>query len=184
MDFSEAQQLFKFASRLLMYPSEEWRQELATFVEMIESVQHRQIQDHLRQFIEWVTAQAEEELLDHYVSTFDFGKKTNLYITYIRHGETRDRGAELLALKQLYARAGFAMTDKELPDYLPLMLEFASCGPEKEVKKMLKDYSAEIGVLREQLVQVQSLYTLILDAVMIAMEEIGIERPVESGVVR
>ncbi len=47
-----------------------------------------------------------------------------MYLTYMNTGEQRERGIELLELKQHYKKSGFEVTDKELPDYLPLLLEF------------------------------------------------------------
>jgi nitrate reductase delta subunit len=178
MHYEHAQLIFGSAAYLLLYPDEEWRKRLVLCRQQVQHSEHRQIRDHLLQFITYMEEGKEEELLHHYVYTFDFGRSTNLYVTYIRQGETRDRGAELVALKQQYARAGWEMDERELPDYLPLMLEFASCADQQDVQRLLTTYGAEIAAIREQLVQVQSPYTLVLDAVLMAMEEIGIERPV------
>src|SRR5699024_11375249 len=54
--------------------------------------------------------------------------------------EQRERGLELLKIKQYYKQAGFSMTDKELPDYLPLMLEFCAQVPLQVSYNLLSYY--------------------------------------------
>lgn len=51
-------------------------------------------------------------------------------------GEQRERGIELLELKQHYKKSGLSVTDKELPDYLPLLLEFLQMQMSKTVKQL------------------------------------------------
>ena len=70
-----------------------------------------------------------EALERHYVEMFDLRRKSSLYLTYYLHGDTRRRGMALLTLNQRYRAAGWD-TDGELPDHLPVVLEFAAlAGP-------------------------------------------------------
>lgn len=66
------------------------------------------------------------QLQDEYVQTFDFDRRASLYLTYHTHGDRRQRGLELVRLKRRFAEAGLELSDRELPDYLPALLEFAS----------------------------------------------------------
>ncbi|CAM2860035.1 nitrate reductase molybdenum cofactor assembly chaperone [Salinicoccus roseus] len=59
-----------------------------------------------------------------YTQTFDFDKHTNLYMTYFKFEDQKERGQMLAKLKVLYEMFGLKMPDNELSDYLPLMLEF------------------------------------------------------------
>lgn len=59
-----------------------------------------------------------------YTQTFDFDRDTNLYMTYFKFEEQKERGQMLAKLKVLYEMFGLKMPDNELSDYLPLMLEF------------------------------------------------------------
>ncbi len=61
-------------------------------------------------------------------STFDLHKRTGLYVTFYSLGDRRERGLALLRMKKLYRAAGFEIEGHELPDYLPLMLEFAAAA--------------------------------------------------------
>ncbi len=58
-----------------------------------------------------------------------------MYVTYFNSGEQRERGIELPQLKNTYEQSGFLPTEKESPDYLPLMLEFAAIAEIEASKK-------------------------------------------------
>lgn len=64
-----------------------------------------------------------------YVQTFDFSDSTTLYLTAHELGDNRQRGAALLELRYLLRAGGFEPDGAELPDYLPLLLEFVACAP-------------------------------------------------------
>ena len=59
-----------------------------------------------------------------YTQTFDFDRDTNLYMTYFKFEDQKERGQMLAKLKVLYEMFGLKMPDNELSDFLPLMLEF------------------------------------------------------------
>ncbi|QLK86747.1 nitrate reductase molybdenum cofactor assembly chaperone [Staphylococcus sp. 17KM0847] len=59
-----------------------------------------------------------------YTDTFDFNKKTTLYMTFNKFDTQKERGQMLAKLKVLYEMFGLEMPSNELSDYLPLMLEF------------------------------------------------------------
>lgn len=67
-----------------------------------------------------------------YVETFDFSDKRTLYLTAHELGDSRKRGTALIACKQMLEQAGYELTGSELPDYLPLLLEFLAVTPEAE----------------------------------------------------
>ncbi|HEU5355594.1 MAG TPA: nitrate reductase molybdenum cofactor assembly chaperone [Actinocrinis sp.] len=103
-------------------------------------------------------------LAAHYVATFDHRKRGCLYLTYYTHGDTRKRGLALLRLKQVYAAAGLTLTDDELPDHLPVMLEFAAAHPEAG-QALLLDYRAGLELLRLDLTDTSSPWRLVLDSI-------------------
>ncbi len=65
-----------------------------------------------------------------YVATFDFSEPTALYLTAHELGDSRQRGSALLALQSMLRAAGFEPACAELPDYLPMLLEFLSSASE------------------------------------------------------
>lgn len=111
---------------------------------------------HLRGLTPTEAAQA-------YVATFDHTRRRSLHLTYYRHGDTRARGMALLALKHTYRRAGQEPPDRELPDFLPLVLEFAALAPEPG-HRVLVQCQAGLELLREALAERSDPYTPVLEA--------------------
>lgn len=104
---------FSCSSFLLSYPELGWREALTELLEEIEAIEQEDVKAELTTFIKQALHKTNDQLIDSYVYTFDFGKKTNMYLTYMNTGEQRERGIELLELKQHYKKSGFEVTDKE-----------------------------------------------------------------------
>ena len=84
-----------------------------------------------------------------YVGLFDRVRTLSLHLFEHVHGESRDRGRAMIDLVKLYERHGLDVTAKELPDYLPLFLEFRSSLPPAEARRLLAEARiAESGVRR------------------------------------
>ncbi len=103
------------------------------------------------------------ELRRAYVETFDFDRRCGLHLTYHTHGDRRQRGLELVRLKRRYAEAGLPFESTELPDYLPVLLEFAAERP-VEGTELLASFRAPLEVIRAALHDRGSLYAGVLDA--------------------
>lgn len=181
MSDSTIQQVFQLSSFLLSYPDQEFVDSLEEIVEDLELVEMSAMRDELSQFCQKARKLTSSELIATYVNTFDFGKKTNLYITYMSNGEQRERGMDLLFLKNYYQLHGFAVTDKELPDYLPVMLEFASQVDSEEFKPLFARYLDNIKEVERHLVREENLYRSIFKAILFALEEAGISRAVRRS---
>jgi nitrate reductase delta subunit len=80
-------------------------------------------------FLGWRRAQPLGELQRDHVERFELSKRGSLHLTYHLHGDSRQRGLALLRLRQAYAEAGWDADPVELPDFLPMMLEFAALEP-------------------------------------------------------
>jgi nitrate reductase molybdenum cofactor assembly chaperone NarJ/NarW len=106
-----------------------------------------------------------------YVETFDFDRRATLYLTFHTHGDRRQRGLELVRLKRRYAEAGFTLGDGELPDYLPVLLEFAALEPE-EGEELLNGCRATLELIRARLHDLRSPYTDLLDALVSALPKL------------
>lgn len=93
-----------------------------------------------------------------YVATFDYTRRCAPYLTYFSYGDTRKRGAALVAVKQAYRRAGVELTDAdaELPDHLGVVLEFGSAVDAEAALKLLLDHRAGLEVLRLALAEARS----------------------------
>lgn len=102
------------------------------------------------------------ELQERYVFLFDRTRSLSLHLFEHVHGESRDRGQAMVDLRALYERSGFVPDERELPDYLPMFLEFLSLRPEGEARTLLAEPLAVIAALRERLSRRTSSYAWVL----------------------
>jgi nitrate reductase delta subunit len=116
----------------------------------------------LGRFLGWLRATPPDEVARHYVETFDLRRRCALYLTYYRYGDTRKRGMAMLAFKAAYRAAGLEPSEDELPDYLPLVLDFAALHPRGE--KLLRAHRADLELLLRGLRQAGSPYAGVIEA--------------------
>lgn len=112
---------------------------------------------------------------ERYVDLFDRGRATSLHLFEHVHGEARDRGQAMIELKALYERAGFRLSAKELPDYLPVVLEYLSCRDLAETREMLGDCAHILRSIGGALVQRKSCYAAIFQALLVIAGEAGLD---------
>ncbi|MCM3567763.1 nitrate reductase molybdenum cofactor assembly chaperone [Neobacillus mesonae] len=180
MNENSVQQAFQICSYLLSYPDQEFWETLPEVEDELKGLTNP-VKEELQQFFTKSLDLTYEELVSSYISTFDFGKKTNLYITYMTNGEQRERGMDLLFLKNYYKLHGFDVTDKELPDYLPVMLEFASQVNRDTMKPIFERYLANIFEVTNHLDPENNLYAHIMKSIILALEEAGIKKSVRRS---
>jgi nitrate reductase delta subunit len=121
--------------------------------------------DHLRRL-------TPAEAAVRYVDTFDHTRRRCLHLTYYRHGDTRARGMALLALKHTYRQAGHEPPEDELPDFLPLVLEFAALAPQPG-HRVLIQCRAGVELLRQALHEHRAPYAGVLDTLCGRLPEPG-----------
>jgi nitrate reductase molybdenum cofactor assembly chaperone NarJ/NarW len=102
----------------------------------------------------------------HYVDVFDLSRKHSLYLSYWTDGDTRRRGEVLAAFKQRYRGSGFLVhTGGELPDYLPMVLEYAAIVDPVDGTALLQKYRSSVELLRLALEERGTPYAGVLTAV-------------------
>lgn len=104
-------------------------------------------------------------LQERYVDLFDRGRAVSLHLFEHVHGESRDRGQAMADLIGLYAQHGLEMAPGELPDFLPLFLEFLSLLPEAEAQALLAEPAAILRALAERLATRDAGYAAVMEAV-------------------
>jgi nitrate reductase delta subunit len=152
------------ASLLLDYPDEEQRSRL----DMIRTASHElpaAIGEPIRQVVVHLEATPPADLQAQYVETFDSRRRCNLFLTYFAHGDTRKRGVALLRFKQTYLRSGFLLDDRELPDHLCVVLEYAATVDQERGRALMLDHRAGLELLRLSLHDCRSPWAPVLDAV-------------------
>ncbi|MVZ97190.1 nitrate reductase molybdenum cofactor assembly chaperone [Sphingorhabdus sp. IMCC26285] len=90
-------------------------------------------------------------LQEHYVELFDRGRTHSLHLFEYVHGESRDRGQAMVDLRERYIEAGLDPATNELPDYLPLFLEYCSTLPRSTALTELAEAGTIIATLAERL---------------------------------
>jgi nitrate reductase delta subunit len=103
---------------------------------------------------------------NHYVETFDLSRRHTLYLSYYTDGDTRRRGETLTTIKQRYRRSAFLVdTHGELPDYLPLILEYAARVGPADGAALLQEFRGSLELLRLALIDRRSPYGGVITAV-------------------
>jgi nitrate reductase delta subunit len=146
--------LYALLSLLFSYP-EEQRMISAT---LEAAAVPRAARKPIAAFAAYWSAADVAQLRQTYVETFDFSKDVSLFLTYPMHGDSRERGMALARLKVLYRAAGLEPTDAELPDYLPLVLDFAAHAADEQGRYVLLELRAGIEVLHRGLTSRASPY--------------------------
>lgn len=114
--------------------------------------------------IDWMRSGDIMDLQEHWVSLFDRSKRLALHLYEHCHGESRDRGQAMVNLALTYRMNGFEMAAAEMPDFLPLFLEFLSQIPQAPARRYLTDAVEIIEALRIRLEERDSTYAALLEA--------------------
>lgn len=106
------------------------------------------------------------ELQEDYVATFDRGRAHSLHLFEHVHGESRDRGQAMVNLVETYASKGLVIDQPELPDYLPLFLEFLSCCAPAEAIDLLGQPIEVIAAIGQRLGEKGSPYAAVFESLL------------------
>jgi nitrate reductase molybdenum cofactor assembly chaperone NarJ/NarW len=117
------------------------------------------------------------ELQERYFALFDRSRTLSLHLFEHVHGESRDRGQAMADLIALYRRHDLEMTAGELPDFLPMFLEFLSLLPDAEAHALLAEPAGILRALADRLAARNTSYA----AVMAALAELAQAPPVSLG---
>jgi nitrate reductase delta subunit len=158
--------IYKVLSALLSYPTEDLQvamPEIAAIALKSETLPAATT----GQLAELAVELGSGDLLDlqaRYVDLFDRSRSLSLYLFEHVHGESRDRGQAMVDLRQRYRTAGLDIAANELPDFLPLFLEYLSVCPAAESQQMLGDMAHVLRALSERLTSRGSAYAAVFAA--------------------
>ncbi len=156
----------KVLSHLLSYPEAETLAALDELAAVIEQ-ENLLLEEHKKSVLALIDTYRGADLLDvqeAYVALFDRGRFLSLHIFEHVHGESRDRGQAMVNLLQMYEAHGFEMSTHELPDYIPLFLEFLSQQEQMEAAQLLHDAMPVLSLLGARLTERGSEFSAIFDA--------------------
>lgn len=156
---------FKVIAALLHYPEAEL---VAHVDELGEALREEGLVEgeRLKAFEAHLDRLRSEDLLDlqaEYVETFDRGRARSLHLFEHVHGESRDRGQAMVELRNVYRENGFDIDVPELPDYLPLFLEYLSTRPLPEAVDWLQEVAHLVQLLQARLDEHGSPYAVLLE---------------------
>jgi len=120
--------------------------------------------DGISTFIERLRRSDIMDLQEDWIGLFDRSKRLALHLYEHSHGESRDRGQKMVNLALTYRMNGFELNASEMPDYLPLFLEFLSVIPEVQARRYLADAIEIIEALRIRLEERDCIYAALLVA--------------------
>ena len=148
---------------LLGYPSDELKAHASELRSAI--VDERAVASTERDRLEPLLRALEtDELLDlqaAYSELFDRSRSLSLHLFEHVHGDNRERGQAMIDLGQQYLASGFFLDANELPDFVPVFLEYASCLPPSEAREALAQPAHVFAVLAERLAKRQSHYAAV-----------------------
>ncbi len=169
MDFltpPEMRLTLRVLAKLLGYPSAELRAHLPDLREALaaERALGSARRAELEALIESLARTPALDVEAAYVELFDRGRSTSLHLFEHVHGDSRDRGPAMVDLAQTYEKAGLYLGPHELPDYLPVVLEFASTQPPREARAFLAEMVHILQAIFSALQQRGSAYASVLGA--------------------
>lgn len=165
----------KITSLLLSYPSKELQEGASELKQALQedSSVSPVVRKLLVDLIDHISEQDLYDAQETYVILFDRTRTLSLHLFEHVHGESRDRGQAMVDLMAMYEGNGLEVDAKELPDYLPLFLEYLSTRPLAEAQEMLEQTLHILVALGKRLEKRDTLYVNAFKA----LEEIAAAQP-------
>lgn len=157
--------IIKMVSHFLQYPDEDLLNSLEPMAEEVRALPQGRAKEVLADFVGYLQSRRLIRLQEEYSRHFDLNPATSLNLTYHRYGDGKDRGAALVELLRVYRRAGYMPTTRELPDYLPLVLEFLAICPQDDFAWLVQEYRPQVEALADRLIQSGTPYAHLLSVV-------------------
>ena len=161
--------IYKVFSALLEYPEQELLDNLPEIRAVVEQSTELELAERaaVSKFLDYLESLPLTELQVNYVDTFDRIPEHSLHLTHHLFGDEsdRNRGPALIDLSEMFKDYGVKTITNELPDFLPLILEFASYLEDSEATVFLSDVSKVLSILTENLTKADSPYAVPLSII-------------------
>jgi|SRR5690625_204119 len=159
------QKIYKLIALFLQYPEKEWLENIHLIEKEIESLKIPLINDYFHSFINYLTSTPYEQLCERYVKTFDFYGVTTLNLTYNVFKDSRERGNALIQLRKIFSNSKYHPITDELPDYVPLILEFLAICEKELADQLIKIHYKSFVKLEQDLIEQESPYRFLIKIV-------------------
>lgn len=173
---------YRALSRLLSYPEAGIQTEAQTCVDVIreEGLVPVKIVTALVKLADHLSGGDLYDLQSVYVDLFDRTRSLSLHLYEHVHGESRERGPAMVGLVELYRSRGLEMEVSDLPDYLPVFLEFLSIVPDREAASLIGEAAHVLEAIAERLKKRQSPYRAVFGALLAISDKPADRAAVES----
>lgn len=173
VDADQRRLIHMAASILLDYPTPE-RYEHFHLIRSELAAAHlpTPVAQELARFLDAPQTHSLQELEKHYVSIFDLKRRATMYLSYYLTGDTRKRGTALVRFTEAYRAGGREVARQELPDYLPMVLEFSATGDAEIAGHLLSSHREGIELLRTTLESAGSPYAGLVAALCMTLPAI------------
>ena len=159
----EDRRLFKAVSVLLRFPDQDLMDSLPSVRTALEDGSPGARGRRCLVFTDYLEMHSLMQLQEEFSRFFDFSPETCLNMTYHLYGEGRERGSALAGFIELYRNSGYEILGSELPDYLPLLLEFLSVCDEDAGLKIIGEWADQVEKLAHRLKESGSPYAVLLE---------------------
>lgn len=158
---------YRILSLLLTYPNEEIYHFLPKVNKTLseENIVNAETLIGINSFVDFFTQQQLTNWQEHYVQLFDYSKSASLYLFEHVHGDSKDRGQAMVDLIELYKENGLEINRAELPDYLPMFLEFLALQTHKKAEELLAEIIDIVGFIHRKLEEKDNPYQYLLAAI-------------------
>jgi nitrate reductase delta subunit len=160
---NEAEKYIKVVSLLMQYPDEAYFRILPEIKSLIGKMHPGPRRASIEKFIAHIEGEDAIHLQEQYTALFDMSPSTTLNVTYHLWGDGEKRAHLLTRLQQEYAGAGLEKKSTELPDFLPLILEFLASVPKAAQSRVIKTSLKGVETLVERLKPIASHYSGLLE---------------------
>ncbi len=156
-----AQKQIKALSFLLQYPDAQTLESLRGAAAGIEQVFAEPGRVHVRRFLQYLAETPQLSVQEAFCAAFDLNPDTCMNLSYHQYQDSAKRGPALARFARAFDEAGFAPVCRDLPDYLPMVLELMSRGTNGEFQWIVSDHRQTVKMLTERLQSMQSPYALV-----------------------
>ena len=174
MAAQEYKDTLSLVAYLFGYPDEEWWSHFTEARRIAAEITVKQKREELLEVIDYIEDMGQKEYEEFYVRIFEFSSNTNLYLTMHDRTDFGKQSGEMLTFKRLFLDNGFD-TDKELPDYLPAILELAASLSQKRAHSVLAVAAPTVELLRSRFTEAKLAHTFLLDVILMTAEELESE---------
>ena len=157
-------QVFAVLSKLIDYPDNELIENLDSVIEYIKDSSEIATDEKeiLMEFVSWMRSHTSIKLQETYVETFDMVPEHDLHLTHHIFGDDRERGPALIDLSEHLKNEGLEVKEGEIPDFLPLLLEYASTLDDIKSRAFLGDAKKIIKIIADNLDKAKSPYSKLI----------------------